>query len=238
VLELPGGPVRALDFGPGADQLAGASAGGIAVVWGLGDGRPRHTLLLEGLPNTVAWSPDGDTIAVAGESTATQLWDVGTGQLRTRLAGHGARVNDVAFDASGARLATVGDDGEINVWDASDGALLVRRHHPTWVYRVAFSPDGAHLLATSTRGAPFVVYLIGREMVETAQARTTRGMTASECLRFVRPFADCSRERERCPAGTAAGPRPDRATAPPTVAHGCGAVSALRPSWCWSSRHS
>jgi WD40 repeat protein len=195
VLDIRGGPARALDFGLTAGELVSASAGGIAVVWSLPEGIPRHTLLLDGSPHAVAWSPAGDTIAITGESTTTQLWDPDTGQARTRLGGHRDRVYDVAFDATGARVATVGEDGEINVWDAGDGSLLVRRHHPRWVARVVFTPDGAHLLATSDRGTPFLVYLDGRELLQVAQARTTRGMTASECERFVRPFADCGRER-------------------------------------------
>jgi WD40 repeat protein len=186
-----GDTIRALAFGPESDQLVGVSADGTATVWNAAVGQVRHTMRLDGRPNAVAWSPTGAVIATTGASTTTQLWDPETGRLRSTLGGHRKQVYDVAFDNTGERLATVGDDGEVNVWNASDGALLVRRPHETWVYRVAFTPDGSHLLVSDQDTTPHVVYLDAAELLETARLRTTRGMTSAECDRYVRPFADC-----------------------------------------------
>ena len=191
----PGGEVQALDFSPASDQLVSVSTDGTATIWEVTGGQARYTMRLDGRPNAVAWSPTGTVIATGGESMTTQLWDPSSGQPRATLGGHRLGVNDVTFDPGGGRLATVGDDGEVNVWNVSDGALLVRRPHPTWVYRVAFTPDGAHLLTTDQGPTPRVVYLDAEELLQTARMRTTRGLSGAECARYVQPFADCGAGR-------------------------------------------
>ena len=67
-----------------------------------------------------------------------------------------------------------------------------RRPHPAWVYRVAFTPDGSHLLITDQGNVPHVVYLDAEELLQTARMRTTRGLTGAECAQYVQPFADCA----------------------------------------------
>ncbi|HWM59168.1 MAG TPA: hypothetical protein VNO83_15150 [Pseudonocardia sp.] len=197
-----GAPVRTLDpataavgglaFHPAGDRLVGIAADGTAVVWGLDDGHVRHTLALDGTPTTVAWSPAGDTVATSGGGLTVQLWDPGTGQPRRSLPGHREPVNDLAFDATGARLASVGEDGEVQVWNTATGDVELRRQFPDWVYRVAFTPDGRHLVVTDRQPLPHVVYLDGPELLQVAQARPTRALTGIECARFVQPYTDCA----------------------------------------------
>jgi WD40 repeat protein len=190
-LEPAGAAVDGLAFSPAADQLVGTAADGTATVWGLDDGRARHTLTLDGAARAVAWSPAGDTIATAGAGLTIQLWDPRTGQSIRTLPGHRDPVNDIAFDGTGARLASAGQDGEVDVWNVADGSVQVRRQYPTWVYRVAFAPDGRHLIITNQRPTPLVVYLDGDELLAAAQARPTRALSAAECARFVVPYTDC-----------------------------------------------
>src|SRR5262249_12740406 len=76
---------------------------------------------LTGHTNTVlslAFSPDGKTLASSSGDDTVRLWDVATGQPRgAPLRGHGDVVNDVAFSPDGAILASCSEDRTIRLWD-------------------------------------------------------------------------------------------------------------------------
>ncbi|AQZ64728.1 High-affnity carbon uptake protein Hat/HatR [[Actinomadura] parvosata subsp. kistnae] len=91
------------------------------------------------LPEPIAYSPDGATIAVGNEDGGVLLC-VGGAPVRT-LQGHRGRVYAVAF--AGDLLATGASDGVVLLWDALSGELLRRLEcHPGGVWPVRLSPSG------------------------------------------------------------------------------------------------
>src|SRR5207253_9356635 len=66
----------------------------------------------------VAVSPDGKTLATAGDDRTVRLWELETGQLLRTLEGHGAQVRSLAFCPDGKTLASGGWDGSVKLWDA------------------------------------------------------------------------------------------------------------------------
>ena len=104
-----------------------------------------------GAVNSVAFSPDGKTVATGNADGTARLWNLTTGQ-QTRPALHGGSqaITSVAFSPDGKILATGDTDGTGLLWNLATGhqtrlSLGGDGHSPA---SVAFSPDGKKLAAT------------------------------------------------------------------------------------------
>lgn len=100
-----------------------------------------------GIPS-VAFSPDGKTLAIALYDRTAKLLDAGTGQERHTLRGHTKEVRGVAFAPDGKTLATGSWDRSIKLWDVATGSeQKTLEGYKDRIYEVAFSPDGQWLVA-------------------------------------------------------------------------------------------
>ena len=98
----------------------------------------------------VAFSPDGHTLATAGQDTMVRLWNLSTRKLRATLPGHNDRVSSLAFSPDGRTLATGSDDKTVRLWDmATEESRATLTGHTKAVTSVAFSPDGSTLATGS-----------------------------------------------------------------------------------------
>src|SRR6266540_3343800 len=106
-----------------------------------------------GIVYSVAFSPDGKTLASGSGDNTIRLWDVGAGRLIRSLAGHGGAVRSVAFSPDGKMMASSSEEGNesaLRLWDVNTGRLIRSfEERNQWVPSVAFSPDGKMIASGS-----------------------------------------------------------------------------------------
>jgi WD40 repeat protein len=66
---------------------------------------------------SLAFSPDGQTLASGMGLGDIYLWETATGTKKKMLRGHSERVSNIFFSADGQTLISVSDDGTVLIWD-------------------------------------------------------------------------------------------------------------------------
>jgi WD40 repeat protein/predicted Ser/Thr protein kinase len=145
-------------FRPDGARLVTTSADGTVRQWDAATGQEaeppydRHSAEVF----TAVYNPDGQWVASAGADRTVRVWRATSREDVAVLHGHTQTVMRVAFATDGRRLGSLsveegrmqgqlGDD-TVRVWDVDPEATLpVLRGHTSYVYPVAFSPDGRWL---------------------------------------------------------------------------------------------
>jgi RNA polymerase sigma factor (sigma-70 family) len=142
-----------LCYAPDGNSLA-MTRGGTFLVLDVATGKVK-TSFGEGRAAvySLAYSPDGKTLAVATHNPALQLWDIASGKM---IRGIGdpekSHAGAVAFSADGKMLAAGGWD-RIVLHDPGTGKELKRLEAPMQaVNGVAFTPDGTTLVSGAQNG--------------------------------------------------------------------------------------
>ena len=141
--------VTTLAFSPDGNFLASGSWDGTAQIWSVTDGKLLATPHAQPKDQifSVAWSPNGSTLAVAGTDVRLYHWDQATASshLAWKSDEHRGVVYAVAWSPDGHRLASGSFDGTVHVWEADQGKRLGEHQHTRWVRAIAWDPSGQYL---------------------------------------------------------------------------------------------
>jgi WD40 repeat protein/serine/threonine protein kinase len=178
------GPIFAARFSPTSDLVATAGEDGRVLLWNPDEVEPvniqqtLNSLQVRGAEitapaqtpppfvtlaghrgpvRTLAFAPDGRTLASGGQDNVIHLWDVTAGgaagsALKT-LRGHASHVQSVSFAPDGATLLSAGRDHQIKLWNpAAYGethALAAGDELGEAVLAARFSADGRRVITAS-----------------------------------------------------------------------------------------
>jgi WD40 repeat protein len=141
-------PITALAFNADGSELA---AGGYheVTIWNATDGKlVRRIKNVAERVYSVAYSPDGALVAVAGgvpgQLGEVKLFNSADGKLVKELPTSADVVYRAVFNPAGTKLATGGADRAIRIFDVASGKQeILIEDHADWVVGLSWSPDGA-----------------------------------------------------------------------------------------------
>ena len=159
-----------VQFSPSAPELATGSFDYTARIWDLASAKTVRTL--SGHSQAIVgldYRADGRLLATSGDDSTIRVWRLGDGK-QVRLMDAGNHTYDVEFSPDGKWLASSGRarsalgtalhgltgfgraSARVHLWRMSDGAAVAALPHGADVSRLAFAPDGRHLVTADDEG--------------------------------------------------------------------------------------
>ncbi|OAP54819.1 hypothetical protein AYL99_11267 [Fonsecaea erecta] len=144
-------------FAPSGFYCASGDASGIVRVWDCspnGSGATKgEYAIIAGRINDIAWDGDSQRIIAVGDGKQRygHCVTADSGNTVGEISGHSAQVNAVSIrQQRPLRAATGGDDKNLVFYHGAPfkfNGIPGRGNHTNFIYGVAFSPDGNHLLS-------------------------------------------------------------------------------------------
>ena len=141
--------INAVVYSPDGRTLV--SLAGVLRFWDVETKKLGRTVIPESSVASIAYSPDGQTLACGTRDNTILLWHVNGWKQRLTLEGHTKGVSSVAFSPDSQTLASGSwsKGNSIRLWNAQSGEpLKTLTGHAAGVYTVVFSPNG-EMLASS-----------------------------------------------------------------------------------------
>ncbi len=111
-------------------------------------------ILIDAKSVSVAFSPDGKTIASSNIKGEIFFWDNEGKKIGEPLLGHKGSIQDIDFSPDGKFLASAGYDHTVRIWDLKNNLQnKILRGHSAWVRSVSFSPDNNFIVSSSIDGS-------------------------------------------------------------------------------------
>jgi WD40 repeat protein len=141
--------VRSLTFSPDSRSLISCDGKRFTRIWDVTTGIEKRSLP-DGV-TAVAYSPDGNSIAMGLVTDTIRIWDA-----NTRVLGHQAHNYSVTFSPDGLLIASGFSDQTVRIWDVITGIEQDIMQIGDVVCSTAFSPDNRTIVCGQRNGTVHV----------------------------------------------------------------------------------
>ncbi len=120
-------PIFTLSWRADSQQIATASWNNTMTIWDINTKKSVHTFInTPSRPMSIEYSPDGLSLACAGQDGKIALYDLMQRQQRLILYGHEGMITGLKWGNQGRQLASVSLDHSLKVWDTTKGSKTDR----------------------------------------------------------------------------------------------------------------
>lgn len=132
------------------------------------DGRSFQTSnRIKGVVWSLAFSPDGSSLASGHSDHTLRTWNVSTGSAIRTLTGHTNQPRCVAFSSDGTLLISGSEDTTIRCWRVVDGRCLHTLRANAPIRSIAISPDGLMVASGAYDGTVNLWRIADGRLIET-----------------------------------------------------------------------
>jgi WD40 repeat protein len=169
-------PVSGLAFSPDGETLVSGANDKTVRLWNAAEDKLIRTIEAHTAEVTgVAFAPTGKSIVSGSPDGTTRVWNTADGLLRYRVNG---KVAGLAFSPDGQMVAIAGED-RVKLVRAGNGALWFNlKATSAPVERVAFSPDGKTVAASSGQASVQLWRVSDGKLLRTLEATPPQTTTA------------------------------------------------------------
>ena len=85
---------------------------------------PSEATFPQGNIDSLSWSPEGQTLAIAGEDRTIHLWDVDSQRITRQIKADQGWIKQLSWSPDGQRWAVLGENIRLKLWDAKRGKAI------------------------------------------------------------------------------------------------------------------